>query len=98
MDASQDEFLALTLEISRSGPEFLTELGPMIVVSALLQVAGDTRSFARKFEVPHALVLREAVHLDETLGILVLDDQSDKSGRMFWALTDSGQRMCEAPA
>lgn len=95
MDASQDTFLALTLDIANAGPAYLTELGPMVIAAAMLDVAGDTRSFARKFEAPHALVLRECVHLDDALGLLSLRDKGDKSGRVFFALTEKARQLCE---
>jgi len=93
MAASEQEFLALTQTLIETGADFMTELGPLILAAAKLEVAGDTRGFAHKFEVAHALVLREAQHLQDDLGLLELQDRSDKSGRLFFSLTAQGRSL-----
>ncbi|MEM6728032.1 MAG: hypothetical protein AAF618_06000 [Pseudomonadota bacterium] len=90
MAAAEDEVLALVARLSASDTAFLTELGPLILASLAHGISADTRSFARIFEVSHALALRECVHLDADLGLLSTKDRGDKSGRLFLRLTPAG--------
>ncbi|QUS37000.1 hypothetical protein [Falsirhodobacter algicola] len=48
--------------IERAGQ---SRLGAVILMAAQAGMAGDSRTFARRFGVAHALVLREAVILHE---------------------------------
>ncbi|MEM8537830.1 MAG: hypothetical protein AAGF56_08200 [Pseudomonadota bacterium] len=95
IDATPDQFLKLTQAIIGTEEPFMTELGPMIIAAVSLSVARDTRSFARKFEAPHALVLRECAHLHDTLELLDRDDRNDRSGRVFLTLSEKAKQIIE---
>lgn len=75
---------------SHSGVSFLTPLGPLILAAASLGIAKDTRTVARKFDIAHALVIRECVSLGPELGLLDVEDRGDRSQRLFFSLSDAG--------
>ncbi|MEM8570092.1 MAG: hypothetical protein AAGG56_04190 [Pseudomonadota bacterium] len=70
--------------------DFLSPMGPMILASAAMGIARDSRSFARFFEVAHALVIRECVYMSEEQGLLKTEDRGDLSQRLFFDLTETG--------
>lgn len=76
-------------------PATLSALGAAILVGAHEGLAHDTRSFARRFDVAHALVIRECVSLASEHRLLTLDDRQERSQRLFYALTDEAQEMVE---
>lgn len=69
-----------------------------ILAARALDLASDSRSFARQFGVAHALVLRECVALEQELGLLQLDDRGDRSLRQFFDLTQAGQALIDGLA
>jgi hypothetical protein len=76
-----------------SGLSFLSDIGPMILAASYLNIANDTRSFARKFEQAHALVIREVSSLVRELEVLDSEDKSEKSSRVFYQLNDAGRAL-----
>lgn len=86
-EATEEDFLQLVQHLIGTETEFLTELGPMIVAAASLDIASETRSFARKFDVAHALVIRECTHLENELGLLQTHPGGGASGRVKFSLT-----------
>lgn len=90
----------LTIEIERllaDTPERFSPLGAGILAASWLGIAGDSRSFARKLEVAHALVLRECVALAEEAGLIILEDRQDKSQRLFYRLSQRGLNLFATP-
>lgn len=94
----EDEVLDLTRQLAASGVPFMTEIGPLIVATVAMGVARDSRSFARMFDLAHALVLRECVHVHDDLNLLDLEDRGEKSGRLFLHLTQKGQSLIAGEA
>jgi len=72
---------------------FLSDLGPMILAASYLGLAQDSRGFARKFEQPHALVLREISCLIQDLGLLEDVSSKQTSSRVFYRLLPAGHAL-----
>ncbi|MFV0474429.1 MAG: hypothetical protein ACK5MQ_09535 [Pikeienuella sp.] len=94
MSADEEALWSLSETAAASGAAFLTPLGPMIMAAARLGAASDSRGFARRFGVAHALVIRECVSLAEDLGLIAIEDRGGKSQRLFFELTERGRRLC----
>lgn len=92
----QLEALIGNLVESRAGD--LSPLGAGILSAAHLGFSQDTRSFASKLGLAHALVIRECVDLAEEAGVIALEDRGDRSQRLFFSLTDAGQALFEKVA
>ncbi|MCI4660788.1 MAG: hypothetical protein MRY63_03055 [Neomegalonema sp.] len=88
----QEQILATAQAFARADLAYLSPLGPMILAAAALGLALDTRSFARGFEVAHALVIRECNSLSCELGLLALEEQGpQRSQRIFYRLTEKAR-------
>lgn len=83
------EWLALTEALIEG--EGLPPLGAGLLAAVALGISGDSRSFARSFETAHALVLREAAELSETLDLLSVLRRDERTQRLFLALTPAGE-------
>ena len=76
-----------------SGLPFLSDMGPMILAASYLDITHDSRSFARKFEQAHALVIREVSNLVGELNLLDSDDKPEKSSKVRYRLNDVGKAL-----
>ncbi len=76
--------------IAQSEIKFLSPMGPLILAAAALEIASDSRSFARIFGIAHALVIRECVSLSEELHLIEPYKRADKSQRLFYDITEQG--------
>ena len=85
-----DDLEGLMAHVEGSGHAFLSAIGPAVVAATALEICADTRSFARIFEVAHALVIRECMSLQEDLGLVTTEDRGEKSLRKFISLTEAG--------
>lgn len=92
----KDQLIAITTELVEQRSQQLTPLSAGILAAAYLDLASDSRSFARKLDIAHALVLRECVALSEDHGLLTLTDRSERSQRLFFALTTQGDSVVAA--
>ncbi|MEM9205646.1 MAG: hypothetical protein AAGA88_04890 [Pseudomonadota bacterium] len=91
---SVDDVLGRVIErILEHGETPLTAIGAGVLASAHTGYSHDTRSFARKLDVAHALVIRECVILADDLGVIALEDRNEKSQRLFFKLTEEGERL-----
>lgn len=70
----------------------VSAIGAGILAACHLDIAHDSRSFAAKIGIAHALVLRECTVLQEE-GWLVLESKQDRSERVFFKPTE---RACES--
>jgi hypothetical protein len=95
-EPTQDPLEKAFFAAKASGLPFLSDLGPMILAASYLGIANDTRSFARKFEQAHALVIREVSSLVREARVLDSEDKSEKSSRVFYHLNGAGQALFEA--
>ncbi|MTI01950.1 hypothetical protein [Roseibium sp. RKSG952] len=71
-------------------PEHLSPIGAGVLVAAHFGVSSDSRSFASKLGVAHALVLRECVTLAEEHQLISLENREERSQRLFYSLTAQG--------
>ena len=74
----------------------LTPMSAGLLAVRHLGIARDSRTFAKTFDVAHALVIRECVMLADELALIELEDRQDRSQRLFFDLTDKGRTMFEA--
>lgn len=93
MQDDETALVELSTHVAHAGPAFLTSLGPLIIASKALNVAADSRSFAKLFDVAHAHVIREITHLQEDLEMVVITRQDDRSARMFFDLTKTAETL-----
>ena len=100
MDASapEDDLTALAEVAQRSGAAFLSPVDPVMLDACAMEIARDTRSFARIFDVAHAFAIRECVSLDEELGLLSMPERAARSQRLFYALTETGEALLAGDA
>ena len=96
MADDETALVELAEAVGASGHAFMTALGPIILASRALEIASDTRSVARLFDVAHALVIRECRHLEEDLGLLTITDKGERSARLFFDLTPEAQALVSA--
>ena len=76
-------------------PDEMTPIGAGILAAASLGIAKDSRSFARKLGLAHALVLRECVILAEELHMIVINKKDERTQRMSYDLTPYGSSVIE---
>lgn len=74
-------------------PDSLSAMGAAILAAAHLGLSNDTRSFARKLGLAHALVLRECVSLADELKLIALEPSTDRSQRLFYHLTQDAHAL-----
>lgn len=82
--AIEEAFLAEVERIAARRPD----LGPLahgMLAAAVLDIASDSRSFARVFALEHALVVRE-VHTLVGAGLLALLDRDVRTQRCRYAV------------
>jgi hypothetical protein len=92
------QMITLVEALSAQDGAPVSPIGAALLAAGHLEVAHDTRSFAAKLEMSHAIVLREAVALNEA-GILDLNDRNERSSRVFFKPSTVGQKLlstCEA--
>ncbi|MEM0900629.1 MAG: hypothetical protein AAGI92_11850 [Pseudomonadota bacterium] len=83
----------LIARLVASYPDVLTPMSAGILASLHMGLCKDTRTFARRLEIAHALVIRECGLLANQVGAIEIDDRRDKSGRLFYALNELGRDM-----
>ncbi|MBB2754007.1 UNVERIFIED_ORG: hypothetical protein GGI57_004739 [Rhizobium aethiopicum] len=86
-----DRFLAL-VAAAREGDISLTAIQAGLLVAAKLDIARDSRSFARKLGIAHSLVLRELNALAERQGMLEIVKRDQKTMRLHYILPPSSSR------
>ncbi|MGB3390485.1 MAG: hypothetical protein WBA88_21185 [Pseudaminobacter sp.] len=72
----------------------LTHLQAGLLAAAHFDIAHDSRSFASRIEVAHALVLRELNELAETRQLLRITKRDAYTLRSYYALEEEGERLC----
>lgn len=85
-------FIAL-LEAIETKNLSLSRLGAGMVAALILGGARDSRAFARLFEIEHALVLRELMHLTMAGGLLTITRRDERTQRSFYALSAEGEKL-----
>ncbi len=94
MDEGEAEYMAF-VEALMSAASSLTGLGAGIVAALALDIASDSRTFARLLGVAHALVLREISVLGEDHGYIRIRHRDPRTQRTRYELSAAGQRIIE---
>jgi hypothetical protein len=71
----------------------LTRLQAGVLAAAQLDIAHDSRSFARLLGVPHALVLRVLVELAERDGLIRITKRDARTLRNHYVLGEEGENL-----
>lgn len=66
----------------------LSPLGAAILAALHFGIATDSRTFSRKFDIAHALALREITALSEDLGLLTVVGRNPRTQRTELALSE----------
>lgn len=94
---SQEEDFEAAFHVAQStGLPYLSPMGPMILAATHLGIAKDSRSFARIFDLAHALVIRECTSLEQELGLIETERKDVRTSRVFYRLTEAGDALFEA--
>lgn len=94
MDEGEAEYMAFVealMDESRS----LTGLGAGIVAALELDIAADSRTFARLLGVAHALVLREISVLGQDGGYILVRQRDPRTHRTRYELSATGRQLAE---
>ena len=73
----------------------ISRLGAGILAAAALEIASDSRSFARILGVAHALVLREISALSADGGYISIVKRDERTQRTKYELNAAGVRLIE---
>ena len=92
----EDEFLAAVERLRDTGQTDLGRLGAAILVAAAFGICHDSRAFARRFDVAHALVLRECAALSSELELIEFSFRSERTQRQEYRLSGQGLELTEA--
>lgn len=87
----QEEILALVSSLVETVEADLSPLGAAILLAVELEIAKDSSSFSKIFDVAHALVIRECVALDEELGAIAIDQRNERTQRLHYGVTEFGR-------
>ncbi|MCV6574105.1 MAG: hypothetical protein OIF58_00050 [Cohaesibacter sp.] len=87
----QDIILDLIEQLLKSVETELSPLSAAMILATDLNIANDSRDFAKKFGLAHALVIRECVNLEEAVGAIAIIKRDDRTQRLYYQLTDLGQ-------
>lgn len=91
-ERTEDDFLQIVSAICAADTS-LNPLGAALLAANYLGIAKDTRTFARKLGVEHALVLREITALDQHGGFLTIAGRNARTQRLEFVLTGKGTRL-----
>jgi len=86
----EDVMMKTVTNLMAESPEHLSPIGAGVLVAAHFGVSSDSRSFASKLGVAHALVLRECLTLAEEHQLISLENREERSQRLFYSLTAQG--------
>lgn len=73
----------------------ISRLGAGILAAAALEIASDSRSFARILGVAHALVLREIAALSAEGGYIDIRKSDERTQRKWYDLNTAGIELVE---
>ncbi len=90
-EPSEEQFMQMVSAVCAADAS-LTPLGAAIVVAIRAGIARDTRTFARKLGIEHALVIREVSSLSEA-GLIDVTARNERTQRAELALTSEGENL-----
>jgi hypothetical protein len=82
-----ETYMALVEALTEADPR-LSPLAAGILAAAHLDIAHDSRSFAKALGISHALVLREVEILSGDLGLLTVIRREARTQRCFYAVAE----------
>ncbi len=91
-EISEEKFLEAVSALSSEEPA-LSQLGAAILVALHFGIAKDSRTFSRKFDIAHALALREITALSEDVSFLKVVERNARTQRTELALTENALRL-----
>ncbi len=94
MDEGEAEYMAF-VDALMTASRSLTGLGAGIVAALALDIASDSRTFARLLGIAHALVLREISVLGQEHGYVRIRQRDPRTQRTRYELNAAGQRLVE---
>ncbi|KXO75991.1 hypothetical protein [Brucella anthropi] len=94
MDEGEAEYMAF-VDALMTASRSLTGLGAGIIAALALDIASDSRTFARLLGVAHALVLREISVLGQDHGYVRIRQRDPRTQRTRYELNAAGQRLVE---
>jgi hypothetical protein len=94
-EISEDAFMQIVASISSSDAS-LTGIGAALIAANRLGIAKDSRTFANKFGIAHALVLREISDISGEDGHFRIVSRNERTRRTELALTEKGERLAAA--
>lgn len=90
-----EAFVVMTERLARLDPR-LSMLQAGLLAAVHLDIAHDSRSFARLLGIEHALVLREITALCEAGDLLAVTRRDERTMRAFFAPGPGGERLFSA--
>lgn len=87
-DEITEETILEAVSALRSKETALSPLGAAILAALHFGIATDSRTFSRKFDIAHALALREITALSEDLGLLTVVGRNPRTQRTELALSE----------
>jgi hypothetical protein len=86
------EQLIEAIALTQRADERISAIGAAILVGLRFELAGDSRSFAKLFDIEHALALRELVSLSDVLHLVEVERRDERTQRTFMGLTALGRQ------
>ncbi|MBS0268823.1 MAG: hypothetical protein JSS54_07575 [Proteobacteria bacterium] len=87
-EITEERFLEAVLALSTEEPA-LSQLGAAILAALHFGIAKDSRTFSRKFDIAHALVLREITALSEDVSFLRVVGRNPRTQRTEYAFSEN---------
>ncbi|WP_425349404.1 hypothetical protein [Falsochrobactrum shanghaiense] len=86
------EYMALVDALEATSDK-ISRLGAGIIAALAFNVASDSRSFARRLGVAHALVLREVTLLGEQDDYIIIRQRDARTQRIHYVLSPAGETL-----
>lgn len=85
-----DRLMALIEAVVAADPSAISPVGAAILAALQLNMAQDSRSFARQLDLAHALVLRECAVLQHDLGLIEVTRRDARTQRLYYRASPQG--------
>lgn len=92
-DEITEETILEAVSALRSEEAALSPLGAAILAALHFGIATDSRTFSRKFDIAHALALREITALSDHLGLLTVVGRNPRTQRTELALSEQALQL-----
>ena len=92
---TEDDLMDMVNKIIAQNSDNVSAMGAAILVATEREICQDSLSFARIFEVGHAVVIRECNSLAEEVRFLNIDGRKESSQRLKYSLTTEAKTMLE---